>query len=157
MKRFNPAMTRPVITLMLMLSLMLAGCAGVGPWLGSQPAPGEQLGVKSSSQLPAELGNANCDKLAKTLQAALEKMRAAKARAKTEDEAPPTTLARTVARAMGPPGSGNSAFEEYASTRRDADAINRRLEEKGCGTVDIDKLLDPLGSPPTAPRTTAML
>jgi hypothetical protein len=58
---------------------------------------------------------------------------------------------------MGPPGSGNSAFEEYASTRRDADAINRRLEEKGCGTVDIDKLLDPPGSAPAAPRTTAML
>jgi hypothetical protein len=150
-------MTRPTITLMLLPSLILVGCADVGPWFGSQLAADGQLGVKSSTQFAAELENANCDKLSKMLQAALEKMRAAKARAKSEEAAPPTTLARTLARAMGPPGAGNAALEEYASSRGDADAINQRLEAKGCGTVDIEKLLDPLGSTPTAPRATATM
>jgi hypothetical protein len=145
-------MTRPIITLMAMLSLMAAGCAGV-----NQLTPGDQLGAKSSWQLPRELESANCYKLAKALQDDLEKMRAAKARAKSEEAVPAMTLARTLARAMGPPGAGNSAFEEYTSLRLDADAINRRLEAKGCGTVDIDKQLDPPKSAATSSRSAATI
>jgi hypothetical protein len=65
-------------------------------------------------------------------------MRSAKARAETEQEQVPPTLARMIARLTGPPGAGNAALPEFQTIRSDASQLNDLLKEKGCAEYRID-------------------
>ncbi len=160
-------MTRPTSMLKHMLwaaSLFaLAGCAASPSHFSANPsaqAP-SNMGAETfrgkRSPLNESEASANCTGLTTAMQTHANEIKAARVRMAEELKRPAPSLDRMSRRASGEEGGGTVAFDQIKAERHIMAAINARLSDKGCATVDIEQTITATASPAAKPCTNAPL
>jgi hypothetical protein len=103
------------------------------------------------SPLSESEASANCSGLKTAMQTHANEIKAARARMAEEMKSPSPTLARLSQRASGAEGGGTVAYDQIKSERHIMAAINARLSDKGCPTIDIEQTIAITAAPAAKP------
>jgi hypothetical protein len=109
------------------------------------------------SPLSEAEASANCTGLKTAMQTHATEIKAARARMVEELKTPATSLDRMSRRASGEEGGGTVAFDQIKAERHVMAAINARLSDKGCPTVDIEQTIAATAAPAAKPCTNVPL
>jgi hypothetical protein len=109
------------------------------------------------SPLSEAENSANCNGLKTAMQTHANEIKAARARMVEELKAPAPSLDRMSRRASGEEGGGTVAFDQIKTERHVMAALNARLSDKGCPTVDVAQMIAATAAPAAKPCTNAPL
>ncbi len=129
-RRAGVKSVRAVLCTMLLAGMpLIAGCAG-GP-----------LGLQSDGTylLEHHEEQAACDSLYKSLLGRIELIKGLPAKARAEQQAPPSTASSLFGRWLGGSGKGLKAVADYDRERAHAYALQRTMRQKKCAEIDVDR------------------
>jgi hypothetical protein len=109
------------------------------------------------SPLSESEASASCTGLKTAMQTHANEIKAARARMVEELKAPAPSLDRMTRRAAGEEGGGTVAFDQIKAERHVMAALNARLSDKGCPTVDIEQTIAATVAPAAKACTNAPL
>jgi hypothetical protein len=133
----------------------LAGCASSSTHTPSNM--GAETFRGNRSPLNEAEKSANCSGLKTAMQTHANEIKAARARMLEELKVPAPSLDRMSRRAAGEEGGGTVAYEQIKSERHVMAALNARLADKGCPTIDIDQTIAATTAPATKPCAPKLL
>jgi hypothetical protein len=126
-RRAGVKSVRAVLSIVLLAGLV-AGCGGS---LGLQ--------TDGSYLLERHEEEATCETLSKSIWGRIELIKGLPAKAKAEQDAPPSTASSLFGRWLGGASKGLKAVEDYDRERAHAYALQRTMRQKKCATVDVDQ------------------
>lgn len=131
---------RIVCLLVLHVSVSLTACARTG---GSVRSGAElsRLSTSDNSVASRQEMPSTCRRIEQTISAEINEMKDLLKAAKSEQDAPPTTLVNAWQRAFGGDGNGIPALQRFGRKREAVDILNAELKTRGCEVVDIDAKL----------------
>jgi hypothetical protein len=144
-------MLRPLLMFML-LGLVLQACAMARPFEGY-----DEEGAFFSSLFDGPSGAGSCRQLRRELDAELESLKAAQKKADDDfiaEQSAPVQQAPPRRRRFGRRNDEMTPLKDLARRTRLAEETNRKLQVRGCRTVDIEQALktQPKGPPKTLPQ-----
>lgn len=119
----------------LLAALAAGGCSTFQDFAGVQHAGYQNDGTYVLSAQDKDLG---CGHLQERSDGLIAQMQALPARAVQELQDAPKSLAAMFSRTFGGGGNGLKAVDAYDRTHAEAVALNAYLDEKGCGSTDVD-------------------
>jgi hypothetical protein len=121
-------------TSIFLAAVLLSGCSG---GLGGLDA--ELLAQRRSVE--ANYSTADCAALTSALRTDISKLKAFEENEVREKQLASPTLFRAIQRVTGPEGAGDIALENFKKTSEHATALNGKLSQKKCETIDIEREL----------------
>ena len=119
------------LIVLLLAALDVSGCAGTG------------AGLQTSGIYVLERNEqaADCQALHKSIWGRVQILKGLPAKARTEQQATPSTASSLFGRWFGGPNKGLAAVQEYDRERAHAYALQYTMVEKKCVAVDLDREL----------------
>jgi hypothetical protein len=151
--------SKPQICLAAAIAILtLAGCAAAPSHYGTTALTrgASNMGAETfrgkRSPLSESETSANCTGLKTAMQTHAAEIKAARARMAEELKSPAPSLDRMSRRASGEEGGGTVAYDQIKNERYIMTALNARLSDRGCPTLDVEQSIAAAAG---APATTA--